>query len=547
MYHGIGGRRSLSEENLRVSAWPRRSNVTLDEHSVKFERIADLRKQRGGYVSHLTWKQDELKSLLDSGASVDHTQKGIAQVRVALRSLSDCNAKFIQLLEGADMPDEVPRAQMYYVMAENNSSEVLRLAEHCVSVSCALNLSSSQLEGDVKPEDSVSQTSRSTKKSSSTTASSVRLKAAARKAALMACAQVLNDGLELKRRQLELQHDQEQLNLRAKISEVEAEERVYQMFEERERWSDDIGPEKRSVKKSPPNPNVAEWSACASSERKNAVSSMQDQGASVKEKTEICSAEEVGVNVNLEEQNPLQGEVQNVGSSYTLPDEPRLLQMINIMQLPKAELMTFSGDPLDFWVFMRRYDNSIGSAALSDSAKLNRLFQFCKGEALKVIKCCAVMSPSEGYARARVLLKERFGDDYKISEMWVRKVTEGPVIRYGEGHRLQEMADDLRSCKETLGAMNKLEEIDTHRSMVKIVERLRQPLQSRWRRLVVKSLETTNRYPSIAELVCFVSEAAREVTDPVFGVLENKVRKPERGRGASFGVQADESQQGPGR
>ena len=51
----------------------------------------------------------------------------------------------------------------------------------------------------------------------------------------MAHAHVLNDGLEHKRRQLELQQDQEQLNLRAKISEVEAEARVYQMFEERER------------------------------------------------------------------------------------------------------------------------------------------------------------------------------------------------------------------------------------------------------------------------------------------------------------------------
>ena len=48
-----------------------------------------------------------------------------------------------------------------------------------------------------------------------------------------------------------------------------------------------------------------------------------------------------------------------------------------------------------------------------------------------------------------------------------------------------------------------------------------------------------------------VSEAAREVTDPVFGVSENKSRdlrgrdphKPERGKGARYGVQADESQQ----
>lgn len=89
------------------------------------------------------------------------------------------------------------------------------------------------------------------------------------------------------------------------------------------------------------------------------------------------------------------------------------------------------------------------------------------------------MSPSEGYAKARALLKKRLGDDYKISKMWVKKVTEGSIIRHGEGHRLQKVADDLRSCKETLEAMNKLEEIDTRRSMVKIVERLPKFLQGR--------------------------------------------------------------------
>ena len=78
---------------------------------------------------------------------------------------------------------------------------------------------------------------------------------------------------------------------------------------------------KISVKKSPPNQNVAEWSACALSGKKNAVSSMQDRGASVKEKKEICSAEEAGLNVRLEEQNPSQGKVQNVGSRDTPPDE----------------------------------------------------------------------------------------------------------------------------------------------------------------------------------------------------------------------------------
>ena len=242
---------------------------------------------------------------------------------------------------------------------------------------------------------------------------------------------------------------------------------------------------------------------------------------------------------------------QPVSSNSSLCDESHLLQMITIMQLPKAdELMTFNGDPLKFWMFMRSFDSSIRNASIDHSAKLNRRFQYCKGEALKVIKCCAAMQFSERYAKARALLKERFGNDYRISEMWLRKVTKGPVIRNNKGHRLQELADDLRGCKEILEAVNKLEEIDTRRSIVKIVERLPQFLQGRWRKLVVKTLKATGRHPSIANLMRFVSEVAREATDPVFGVSEFKpkefsgrgFRKPERDKGANFGLQAEEQQ-----
>ena len=55
----------------------------------------------------------------------------------------------------------------------------------------------------------------------------------------------MKDGLELKQKQLQLQYDQEQLNLRAKISEVEAEERVHEMFEERDGSSDHLSADKK--------------------------------------------------------------------------------------------------------------------------------------------------------------------------------------------------------------------------------------------------------------------------------------------------------------
>ena len=186
----------------------------------------------------------------DKGASVDRVRRRIKEVRAALGNLFYCNVKLIDLLEGAGISEEVPRAQTHYVEAEYNCSEVLKLAEHRVSVACALDLSSDCLEDNVDLEDSISQASQSTKKSSSTTASSARFKATARKAALMARVQVLNDGLELKRRQLQLKQDQKQFSLRAKISEVEAEERVYQTFEEKGGCSDRTSVVRSSVKKS---------------------------------------------------------------------------------------------------------------------------------------------------------------------------------------------------------------------------------------------------------------------------------------------------------
>ena len=70
------------------------------------------------------------------------------------------------------------------------------------------------------------------------------------------------------------------------------------------------------------------------------MSSVQDRGASVEVKKEISSGEEVGGNVKVTKQNSLKGKMQNFGSRSTLPDEPRPLQMISIMQLPKAELMS---------------------------------------------------------------------------------------------------------------------------------------------------------------------------------------------------------------
>jgi len=118
---------------------------------------------------------------------------------------------------------------------------------------------------------------------------------------------------------------------------------------------------------------------------------------------------------------------------------------------------------------------------------------------------------------ARQLLNERSGNDYLIAECWVQKLVDGPVLRAQDKTSLQELADDVRACKETLEAIGMLSEIDTRTRMVKIVSRLPLYLQSKWRHLAVKQLESSARYPDIKKLVEFIESAAPELNDPVFG------------------------------
>ena len=189
-------------------------------------------------------------------------------------------------------------------------------------------------------------------------------------------------------------------------------------------------------------------------------------------------------------------------------------RLIDMVSLPKTSIMTFDGDPMNFYTFMNTFDIAIDSTSVHDGAKLNLLFEYCTGKAYRVIKPCALLPPQEGYKRARRLLHERFGDEYTIAEAWIHKVCDGPSIRSNSGSDLQDFADDARGCLETLKAMNKVGEIDNRIRMVKVCDRLPFHLQNRWRKEAVKKKEEFGTYPNIEDLVFFIDRAAKKAQRP---------------------------------
>jgi hypothetical protein len=230
-------------------------------------------------------------------------------------------------------------------------------------------------------------------------------------------------------------------------------------------------------------------------------------------------------------------------------------QLVDAMSLPKTIIMKFDGDPLKYWQFKRSFESCVGRTAVDDAVKLNRLFDSCTGKAAKVIAPCAFMNPSDGYQKAQHLLEDRFGNQFQISEAWIKTTTEGPQLKPNDAGVLQDFVDDLRSCVETLKAMNMLEEMDSRLRMVKIVGRLPGYLQGRWRKVAVEVLQATGRYPTIDKLVQFLEKVAREYNDPVFGyngVTEKTShtkgdrvnRAPQRSRGSNFSLQVSDQAKG---
>ena len=186
-------------------------------------------------------------------------------------------------------------------------------------------------------------------------------------------------------------------------------------------------------------------------------------------------------------------------------------QLIGALQAPKVAIPPFNGDPLMYAQFIRAYEDNVEKVVHDNAARLARLVQLCSGEAARVVNCCLLMPADQGYPRARQLLKQRFGDDYTIVNLWVSRLTEGRM------NGLREYADDLRSCLETLTAMDAAQEMDTMGNLAKVVGKLPNYLQSRWRGQA-QHLRREGRRPRLRDVVAFVEEAADEAEDPVFGL-----------------------------
>jgi hypothetical protein len=456
------------------------SGVNMEgKQSTQYEQLCALKRTRGGYASHVTRKYRTVREMIDQRRDVTVIRDTFDEFKGAFDRFEKSHYECSQLAAVVEPEKHTNRDEHF--------EEMLRLMYDLQSEVADFESKHDPVNivDDIKPSDSVSQ------HSSSSSTSSAIAKAVARKAALQTKSTFLEQQQDLARQKFELECREQKVVLTAEISAAEAEERSLLQFQNSARVAQPVGAAKSDtgVMQSKLNPLVPAFV------RRDPMQSVH---------------------------------TARPAAAITVETESHVLhrQMLDAINLPKATIMTFDGEPIHYWLFINQFDSSVGDTSVSDAAKLNRLMQYCTGRAAKILQPCALMPPTEGYARARELLRERFGNDYTISEAWLRKITEGPlVIRPNDGVALQEYADDVNGCVETLRAMGRLGEVDNRSKMVRIVDRLPNYLVNRWRKQAVDTLNRHGEYPGITSLAEFLQRAARELNDPVFGSVRDQSKQ----------------------
>ena len=446
----------------------RRRNVTVDWEVVEVEKRRTLKRARGNAKRGLTLALKQISDALLAEGSFDAVASESKLVQVFEKFTQACDSYKGSLTDKDDLDECMAyfhEAEVRFICMKDRLALHLETRERFHNNESTYNRSLLDSVSDSK-----SQTTSFSRSSNSSRGEIVKakLRSATKKAALLAEESMLQRRRSLEKLELELRQQKEELHLKTEIAKIEAEEKACETFE--------ISMQARSGEYSDPVASRAHASQLSGEFSDPVVSRARKNRA------------------------PFSVQSQ-AGSSSCSPDAG--VEYLEVMKnlavatlLPKSEMISFDGNPLKYFTFLRSFETNVEKDTSDFSRQLQLLVQFCTGKATKVVENCILLEPEEGYKKAKKLLAERFGDRFKVTNSWITKVSHGPKLKSGDREGLLDFVDDLQNCEITLKATGRLTQINNEDRLVKILERCPGYVKSRWQTRV-QEIRKEDRDPNI--------------------------------------------------
>ncbi|TKS65758.1 hypothetical protein D9C73_028515 [Collichthys lucidus] len=416
------------------------------------------------------------------------------------------------------------------------------------------------LNGNVKPQDSVSQT-RSVKATSHVSrmsrVSDAQLKEEAECAATRARAHILHQKIDLELEEATIRAQfkarKEKLALNSELAAAEAKQQVYKEHAELRSLSGlhkfgtpteynipatvqrkkgaqvNISPHSETVQHiTQQNTGITSAHqsiqissadgaqiASARAHHNASVASPSAVSPSASNNTPITSVDVTNVtNTNVYDTN-----VTEVLKKHT-EITALLVKQQALSLLPDREIPVFDGDPLQYIAFIRAFEQFVERKTDSMEDRLYYLQQYTKSEPRSLVTSFLHMDPNVAYKQAKEQLEYNFGNGYKIASAYMNKALNWPVIKPENAKELRSYALFLRSCYNTMSDINGLKELDNSSNLRLLVSKLPFKLRDRWRTTVCIMEESKKPRATFKELMEFIEKQARALLDPVFGDIQ---------------------------
>ncbi|XP_039548042.1 uncharacterized protein LOC120493481 [Pimephales promelas] len=198
-----------------------------------------------------------------------------------------------------------------------------------------------------------------------------------------------------------------------------------------------------------------------------------------------------------------------------------LVQQQSLSLLPKRDIQIFDGDPLQYHTFMRSFEHSIEEKADNPKDCLYFLEQYIRGHPRDLVRSCQHMAPDRGYAKAKALLQEHFGNAQKIAAAYMEKALSWTPIKSEDVKSLQAYSLFLRGCCNAMDDVEYMEELNMPTTMLTIVKRLPYKYRDRWRTVACELQERSGQRAKFIDIVDFIERQVRIASDPLFGDIQD--------------------------
>ena len=188
--------------------------------------------------------------------------------------------------------------------------------------------------------------------------------------------------------------------------------------------------------------------------------------------------------------------------------------------LPDLSIATFKGDPMEYKSFIRAIEHGIEGRTGDNRDRLQFLLQYTSGQPHELVKSCIHMEPSAGYTKAKQMLKEFFGDDFKIAEAYINEALDWPTIKPEDGVALQSFALFLTGCTNTMTDINYMEDLDNTANIKALANKLPYKLKESWRKSACDLQERTKKRVKFKDFVDFVNHQVKYLLHPLYGNLK---------------------------